>query len=296
MDGDKEQLKGLGLGFVGVLIFGLTLPASRTAVAEFSPVVVGLGRAVMAAAVAALLLWLNGEAWPARRYWNRLFWSALGVAAGFPLFSAMAMQHVPATHGGVVLGLLPLATAAAAVLFARERPSLAFWLWGLLGASLVTAFALREGAGGLHLADLYLAAAIVSAAGGYAISGDLSRQLGGWRTICWGLIFCLPVTLPATLVVLPDVDWQASLPAWAGFFYVALFSQLIGFFAWNRGLALGGVARVSQIQLLQTFVTLAAGALLLGEHVDLATVLFALAVAAVVALGQREQVTRKEES
>lgn len=284
---------GLALGLAAVVIFGLTLPASRTAVLELSPVIVGLGRAVVAAAIAGCMLVATRARLPERRYWTRLALAALGIVIGFPLLSAIAMQSAPAAHGGVVLALLPLATAAAAVIFAGERPSPGFWLCGVAGAAAVTAFALRAADSAVHMADLLLVAATASAATGYAISGDMSRRMGGWLVISWALVFALPVTLPATLYVLPEVNWSASWQAWAGFFYVALFSQLIGFFFWNRGMALAGVAKVGQTQLLQTFVTLLASSALLGETIDTATLLFAAFIVAIVAAGQRMRVARQ---
>lgn len=286
----SDQLRGLAYGVVGMVIFGLTLPAAKAAVEEFSPVIVGIGRTVIAAAVAAVILLVVRAPLPERRHWPALIGTAAGVVVGFPLLSAIAVQYAPAGHAGVVLGLLPLATAVAAATLAGERPSWLFWLTAVLGAGLVTAFSLRGGDQELRFADLLLAAATASAAFGYALGGKLSRHMGGWKVICWALIFALPLTLPVTLAVLPNVNWQAGPAAWSGLLYVALFSQLIGFFAWNRGLALGGIARVGQVQLLQTFITLIAAALLLSERIDAATIGFAAAVVVVVAIGQRARV------
>ena len=288
----SDDIKGMALGLIGVAIFSVTLPATRIALTGFDAVTVGLGRAVIAAAVAAVILAVTRQPWPGM-YWKKLLVVGLGVVVGFPLFASIAMVSVPATHGAVVLGVLPLATSAAGALFCGERPSLGFWLLALVGSALVIGFAVLQGAGALQAADLWLLAAVVSAGTGYAVGGDLARRLGGWQVICWALVVSLPVIVPPVLWVLPAVAWDAPATAWAGFLYVALFSQLIGFFAWNRGLAIGGVARVSQVQLLQLFMTLGFAALLAGETVDAMTLAFAVAVVATVAAGRRMPVKRR---
>ncbi len=229
---------------------------------------------------------------PSVRDAGRLAAMAAGVIVGFPLLSAIAMQTAPASHGGVVLGILPLATAAMSVVFAGERPSFGFWLCGIVGSAAVVVFALLDGGAQVYLADGLLIAAVICAAAGYAIGGDLSRSLGGWQVISWALLFSLPVLLPPVLWVLPQVNWQASSGAWLSFLYVAVFSQFLGFFFWNKGMALAGVAKVGQTQLLQVFVTLLGSALLLGEAIRPVTVLFAGIVVAVVALGRRMAVAR----
>jgi drug/metabolite transporter (DMT)-like permease len=220
---------------------------------------------------------------------------ALGCVLGFPLLSSIAMRSVPASHGAVLAGLLPLATALYAALRGYERPSTGFWFVALLGTGLVVAFALRQGGGHLLPADLLMFGAVVSAAAGYAEGGRLARTLGGQEVICWALVLA---AVPAAVLLLAlEGDQLARLGAvgpasWLGFGYVTTFSMFIGFFFWYRGLALGGVARVGQVQLLQPFLTLAGAALLLGETLTLANVGFALAVIATVAVGRRMQVRR----
>jgi drug/metabolite transporter (DMT)-like permease len=289
----SDDIKGYLLGLVAVVFFGLTLPATRVAVAGLDPVFVGLGRAVVAAALAALILLATRQPWPSRAQLARLALVAAGVVIGFPLFSAIAMQTAPAAHGGVVLGILPLATAVAGALFAGERPSMGFWLCGLVGAAAVTVFALWDGGAELHAADSLLLASMVSVAVGYAVGGDLSRTLGSWQVICWALIVSLPFTTVAAALTFPDAPAAVPRASWTAFFYVAVFSQLVGFFAWNAGLVLGGIARVGQTQLIQPFVTIAASALLLGETVGPRTIGFAAFVMAVVALGRKMRVTRR---
>lgn len=293
MDGDRHAERlGLLLGFVGVVCFGLTLPATRVALLAFDPVFIGLGRAALAGLVAGGLLLAWRTPLPARRLWPSLALAALGVVLGFPLLSAWAMQHVPAAHGGVVLGILPLATAAAGALRTGERPSLGFWAFALAGSASVVVFSLREGGGALVPADLALFGAVVLAALGYAEGARLARSLGAPATICWALVLALPLTLPAGLWSLAATGLAQEAAPWLGFLYVALVSQLFAFFAWYRGLDLGGVARVGQLQLLQPFVTLVGAALLLGEAIGPETLGFAVLVVLLVGLGRRRPVRR----
>ena len=290
----SNEIKGVILGFVGVAIFSLTLPATRIAVVGgLDPMFVALGRAVLAAFIAGIILLITKQSVPPKRYWKRLFFVSFGIVLGFPLCMTFAMKSLPASHGGIVLGVLPLATTAAAAAFCWERPGIGFWILAILGSSLVVIFAMIEGAGDLQTADLLLLAAAAFGGIGYAMSGDLSRLLGGWQVICWALIVSLPFIIPPFLWILLDANWQVSSLTWGGFIYVSLFSQLIGFFAWNRALALGGVSKIGQIQLLQLFMTLLGSSLLLGEEIDEVTIFFATCVVVVVAIGRRMPVKRK---
>jgi drug/metabolite transporter (DMT)-like permease len=278
------------LGLVGVAVFSLTLPVTRIAVVEMDPVVVGLGRAILAAAVALAILLGTRQRLPRAGEWRSLVVVALGVVLGFPLLSAWAMLSVPAAHGGVVLGILPLATALAGAVMLHERPSGRFWFWSLLGGSAVVVFSLLRGGGVIGPGHLALLASVACAAIGYAEGARLTRTLGGWQVICWALVLAAPfLAVPVGLSV-AEHGMSGSPATWAAFLYVALFSQLFGFFAWNRGLAIGGVARVSQVQLLQTFMTIGASALLLGEIIDVLTLGFAAFVVVAVGLGRRTAV------
>ncbi|WP_282609067.1 DMT family transporter [Pelagibius sp. Alg239-R121] len=294
-DARSRDAEGLLYGLLGVLIFGLTLPTTRIAVAELDPIFVGLGRAVPAALCAGVLLLVTRTRVPARKHWANLAITSGGIVFGFPVFATVAMQTVPAAHGGVVLAVLPLATAMAGSMFGGERPSIAFWLFSLAGAALVFAFVVLRGGGfgGVEFGDLLLVIAVVCAAVGYAKGGVLARDLGGWQVICWALVIAIPFLSLLVLLTAGPVNWDASMTAWSGFLYVAFFSQFLGFFAWNHGLALGGIARVGQLQLVQPFVTLLASVLLLSEQVGWIEVVFALAVVATVMAGRRTQVTRK---
>jgi drug/metabolite transporter (DMT)-like permease len=205
------------------------------------------------------------------------------------------MERLPAAHGGVILAVLPLATAMAGALMDGERPSLRFWLAGVAGSLLVVAFAVME-AGGFRFqsGDLLLAAATVAAAVGYAYSGKLARRVGGWQAISWALVVSLPFSLLAVFIFAGPVNWAASAGAWGGYFYVSLMSQFLGFFFWNRGLVLAGTAKTGQLQLLQPFLTLIASYFLLGEAVGWRHAIFALAVVAIVALGRQLRVERSQ--
>jgi drug/metabolite transporter (DMT)-like permease len=283
----SRETRGLLWGLLGVVGFSLSLPATRAAVPDFGPVIVGLGRAVIAGALAAGLLLILREPWPARRLWPSLGIVALGVVIGFPIFTAIALREVPSAHGAVVVGLLPAATAVMAVLRAGERPPLPFWLACLTGVVAVLVFAAVEGAGRLEPVDAWLLLAVLSAALGYAEGGRLSRELGGWRVICWVLVFSAPaLLLPVGIAVARD-GLSGGADAWLGLAYVSLVSMFLGFFAWYRGLALGGVARVGQVQLVQPVLTLIWSALLLGETIRPQTALAALLVVGCVALTRR---------
>jgi drug/metabolite transporter (DMT)-like permease len=272
---------------VGVLVFSLTLPMSRIAVAELHPLLVGLGRALVAAVPAGVLLWLTRSRLPRRGEWQGVILAALGVVVGWPVASTLAMQSVPAAHGAVINGLLPLATAAFAALGSGERPSGRFWLWALGGAALVAAFALREGGGAPQAGDLWLLVATALGGMGYAEGARASRTLGGWRTICWALVLSAPFIAAPVAWMASRVTATPSATVWLAMAYLSFGSMFLGFFAWYRGLARGGIARVGQVQLLQPFITVVAAAALFGEQVAPATLLFALAVIGVIAGGRR---------
>ncbi|CAB3648107.1 MAG: DMT family transporter [Achromobacter sp.] len=279
--------EGYGYGFLGVLVFSLTLPMTRVAVTELPPLLVGLGRALLAAVPALALLWLTRSRRPARAEWPGVILAALGIVVGWPLASSLAMQTVASSHGAVFNGLLPLSTAVFAAWRSGERPSPAFWAWAAVGALLVAAFALREGHGALSIGDFWLLLAVLLGGLGYAEGARAARTLGGWRTICWALVISAPV-------LAAPVGWMAAQqPGWpradvvAACAYLAFGSMFLGFFAWYRGLAAGGIARVGQIQLLQPFLTVLAAALFFDEAVDPGTYLFAAAVIVVIAGGRR---------
>lgn len=278
------------LGLAGVTAFSLSLPATKLAVEDLDPWVVAFGRAVVAALLALVVLRLVRAPRPTALQWRRLTIVAAGVVFGFPLFTSLALTATDASHGAVVVALLPAATALAAVARAGERPGPTFWLAAGAGLAVVLAFVLAEAAGDFTAADALLLLATATCAVGYAEGGALARELGGARTICWALVLSLPVTASVATVAVASSGLSAGAPALAGFAYVSAVSMFLGFFAWYAGLARGGVARVGQVQLLQPLLTLGWSALLLGEAVGLWTTLAALAVLASVATTQRARV------
>jgi len=273
-----------------MLGFSLTLPMTRVAVQELSPVVVGLGRSLIAGSLGALLLWRRRTPPPALRHLPGLLTVAVGVIAGFPLLTSFALRHVPASHGAIVVGLLPLATALFGALLAHERPSARFWLAAFAGSAAVTVFALSESGWSLRPADGLLVLASVLCGLGYAEGGRLSRELGGLATISWALVIASPAIAAAVAWSAFSTGLHASAPAWAAFAYTGVVSMFLAFWAWYHGLALGGIARIGQIQLLQVFVTLAWARLLLGEEVTVRAVGAAAVVVASVLLGRRASV------
>ena len=287
--------RGLWLGLLGTVIFAVTLPMTRLAVGtpdapQMSGIFIAMGRAVVAAALSVVFLLATRAPLPRRQDWWPLAITAGGVVFGFPLFTSIAMRHVQAVHASVIVGILPLATAAIGALLHRQRPSAGFWLCAGMGSALVVAFAmLRSGAPGsglsIQFADLLLLAAMLCAAVGYGYGARLSQQMRAEHVICWALVMALPLTLPLAVSSWPVLPLKAA--AWWGFAYVAVFSMWLGFFAWYRGLALGGTVRVSQVQLVQPFLSMLAAVPLLGERLDAVTIGFGLAVIATVFVGRK---------
>jgi drug/metabolite transporter (DMT)-like permease len=276
---------GLLLGSLGVLAFSLTFPATKLALRGFDPWFVSFGRAVLASVFAAVTLLLIRAPMPTRRQCLRLGVVAGGVVFGFPALSALALQSSSASHGAVVIAVLPAATAVAGVLRTHERPSHGFWLAAAAGAAIVTGYTVARAGGALRLEDLYLLIAVAVCAFGYAEGGLLARSLGAPQTICWALLLSLPITLPVALANLPArLPGAQSLGAFA---YVGLGSALLGFFAWYGGMARAGVTRASQLQLAQTPLTLVWSAILLGERIGWTMAAVAVAVLACIAATQR---------
>lgn len=274
-------------GLIGVLIFSGSLPATRVAVLEFDPLFLTVARASLAGLLALALLLAAGAPRPSRSQLLPLAVVALGVVVGFPLLTALALQTVTSAHSIVFLGLLPLATAAFGVLRGGERPRPAFWGFSVLGSLLVVGFAVAQGLTASPRGDLLMLLAIVVCGLGYAEGARLSRSLGGWQVICWALVLALPVMLALALYRLPAGLAGITLPAWLSLGYVSLFSMLIGFVFWYRGLAQDGIAAVGQLQLLQPFFGLALAAGLLGEAVSPAMLGVTVAVIFCVAGARR---------
>ncbi|HTV68219.1 MAG TPA: DMT family transporter [Rhizobiaceae bacterium] len=270
-------------GFIGVVIFSASLPATRVAVLEFDPVFLTVARAAIAGVLGLGLLLLFREQRPARSDLASLIIVALGVVVGFPLLTALALQYVTSAHSIVFIGLLPMASAIFGVIRGGERPKPAFWIFSALGSALVVGFALAQGIDASPIGDTLMLAAIAVCGLGYAEGAKLSRRLGGWQVISWALVISLPVMLVLAVVYAPATFSNISASAWIGLAYVSLFSMLIGFVFWYRGLAQGGIAAVGQLQLLQPFFGLAIAATLLGEPVTWLMLVVTIGVIACVA-------------
>jgi drug/metabolite transporter (DMT)-like permease len=285
-----DETAGLWLGLLGIVIFSMTLPMTRLAVGPSSdpqlpPLFVTAGRAAFAGLLSIGYLWLTHAPRVQRRHVPALLTSALGTVVGFPLFLSLALREVNAMHAAVVTGLMPLATAIGGAWYLRQRPSRGFWLCAFLGCAMVLCFAAYQGSGRLSAADGLLLLAVLATALGYVAGASVATELPGEQVICWVLVLSLPLTLPLTLAIWPTQPVRAS--AWGGLAYVTLFSMWLGFFAWYRGLALGGTVRVSQVQLVQPFLALLFAVPVLGERLEPTTVLFSLAVIGVVFVGKK---------
>lgn len=271
---------GWGSGLIGVVIFSGSLPATRIAVGGFTPLFLTSARAVIAAVLGAAMLAALKQARPKREDLGSLAIVATGVVIGFPLLTGLALQHITSARSVVFIGLLPLATALFGVLRGGERPAPAFWLFSCGGSLLVAGFAALQGDGASLAGDLLMVAAILLCGLGYAEGATLSRRIGGWQVISWSLVLALPVMAALALITLPSSWEHVGLPVWAGLAYVSVFSMLVGFVFWYRGLALGGIAGVGQLQLLQPFFGLLLAGFLLNEPVPPAMI----AVTALVVL------------
>ncbi|MCW1887413.1 DMT family transporter [Luteolibacter flavescens] len=276
-----------GNGLAGIVIFSGSLPATRLAVADFSPIFLTSARAVIAALLGSACLFALRQNRPTRADLLPLAIVALGVVVGFPLLTALALQHITAAHSVVFIGLMPLSTAIFGVLRGGERPKPAFWLFSITGAVTVAGFAFSRGGAGVLTGDLLMIASILLCGLGYAEGATLSRRLGGWQVISWALVLALPVMAGIAWFTLPSAWGGIGLPAWLGLGYVSVFSMLIGFVFWYRALALGGIAGVGQLQLLQPFLGLLLAALLLHEAVAWTMVASTLVVVLCVAGAKR---------
>ncbi len=293
MSNPRNRL-GLALGVLGVVLFGGTLPMTRLAVAEIDPLFLTAARATIAGCAGVAFLLLARRSLPPRKLWGQIALGGLCTVVGFPVLTALAMVSVPAAHGGVVLGIVPLATAAAAAIVAHERPSAGFWLASLAGAGIVVAFVLsRNQAQGFALGDLYLFGTVVAGAFGYALSGRVSMAMPGWEVVSWQVAMLLPLSALASYALWPH-DLRAISPqALAGLAYVGFVSQFFAFFVFNAAMAMAGVARVGQLMLLQPFVIVVLAALINAEPLRLATLAYAGAVVLTVLIGQRMSVRRQ---
>ncbi len=287
---------GTGLGLLGVTVFALTLPMTRLATGtvdapQLSPWFVTWSRCAIAGLLSLVFLVVTRSPRPSATQTRWIGLSLLGNALGYPLLLAWALRHVTASHAAVITSLLPLATAAAAAWLLHQRARLGFWVFAVLGSTLVAVYSVLRaqgagvGHGGLVWADALLLGAVVAAALGYVAGAQVTPALGAERVISWVCVMTLPLALPMAWWTWPEQAIRGE--SWWALAYVGVFSMWAGFFAWFRGLALGGALRVSQLQLFQPFISMAAAVPLLGESLDALTLGFALAVLATVFAGRR---------
>ncbi|MED3561335.1 DMT family transporter [Bacillus xiapuensis] len=292
MQREAREKLGILLGLVGVICFSLTLPCTRVAVAYFGTTVVGLGRTVVAAILVAGVLIIRKEKLPSPRQFISLLIVAVGAVLGFPLLTTWAMEYLPVSHGAVEVALLPLATAGFAIFRAGEIPSLKFWISSVIGSVAVIIYALHLGLGSLKFADLAILLAVIILGLSYAEGGRLSKELGSWQVIAWAILigapfFIIPVGLNLTTEML-----HAPIHAWVSFIYLAVVSQFLAYVAWYSGMAMGGIARVSQIQYLQPFLMILFAIVFLDESITLFTLIIALIVVFSVIIGKNTEIRK----
>ena len=291
-----SERSGLGWGLLGVTAFSFTVPFTRVAAHDgLSPLFIGSGRAVVAAALAAITLFATRQSVPSSSQCARLAVVAGGVVVGFPLLTSYAVTQAPASHGAVVIGLLPAATAVMAVLRGKEHVPVSFWLFAALGAVAVVTFAALQngGLGSLHWADLLLFGAVLAAAVGYAEGGLLARQLGSWQTVSWALLLAAPLMVALTAISVAQLPPSGTAVQWLAFAYLCIVSMYLGFFAWYRGLAIGPMTVVSQVQLVQPVLSILWAAVILREQLSWATAVGGLTVIASARSAVRTRLNRR---
>ena len=288
----NKETKGMLIGFIGILIFSLTLPISKIAVVSFSPYFIAFGRASLAGLVALAYLSYQQVPLPSKTDLAKLAVIAMGVVFGFPIFTTVAMKEGSSSHGAVILGMMPLATTVIGVIRFKERPSIGFWLVSILGAGLVIIYALLKSSGSFTYIDGLLVLGGICACIGYVEGGELSRKMNPRAVISWALVISFPINLVMTYFTFSSMYLNADVIAWTSFIYLSLFPMYLGFFFWYEGLAIGGIARVSQVQLIQPFCTLLASSFFLGDHLTTMNMVFAFLVVSTVILSKRMLVKR----
>lgn len=267
-----ENISGLINGFIGVLLFSGSMPATKLAVMEMSPIFVTIARAAIAGILALSVLMIYKEKRPEKNQIFPLLLVSIGCVVGFPLLSALALQYLTSAHSIVFLGMLPLATAVFGVFRGGERPHPIFWFFSVIGSLLVIGYAVSQGISASPVGDILMLLAVILCGMGYAEGAKLSKTLGGWQVISWALVLALPVMIPLFFIYFPDHIETVSFQGWFGMAYISLFSMFIGFIFWYKGLAQGGIATVGQLQLLQPFFGLALAAYFLHEQVSIGMV------------------------
>ena len=288
----NKETKGMLIGFVGILIFSLTLPVTKIAILSFDPYFIAFGRATLAGALALAYLVILKEPMLAKADIGKLVVIALGVVFGFPILTTVAMAYGSSSHGAVILGMMPLASTVIGAIRFGERPSIGFWLVSILGAALVVTYALLKSSGSFTLVDVLLVLGGICACIGYVEGGELSRKMNPRAVISWALVISLPANIVFSYLTFDSAYLNVGTFAWSIFVYLSLFPMFLGFFFWYEGLAIGGIARVSQVQLIQPFCTLIVASILLGDSLTWTNVVFAVLVVSTVILGKRMLIKR----
>lgn len=288
----KSDTQGMLIGFIGIFIFSLTLPATKIAINDFDPYFIAYGRAVIATLAAIIYLLLTKAVWVDKKYIPKLMIISFGVTFGFPILVNLAMAKGSSAHGAIILGMLPLATAIAGVLWHKERPSMGFWVSALVGSLLVIIFSFMSGSGQIANEDWLLFGACIFASIGYSVGADLSNEMNPKLVISWALVLSLPFSLALAIFTFETSYLHVPFKSMAAFLYLALFSMYIGFMFWYQGLLIGGVARVSQVQLLQPFCTLIIASLFLDEELTMINAVFATLVVLSVMIGKKMLISK----
>ena len=287
------ETKGMLIGFVGISIFSLTLPFTQMAVNEMSPFFVAFARASIAGICALILLIFTKSKFPNKIQIRRLIIIVIGVIYGFPIFTSIAMKTLPSSHSGIVLGILPLAMSLFAAIKYKEKPSSSFWMISIFGTFIVISYTFIDNNGSLMIEDLWLLFAILFAAIGYSEGGTLAKEMGSIGVISWALVISLPINLFASYLFYEINYTSISFQAIISLTYVGLFSMFIGFFFWYKGIAIGGISRVGQVQLIQPFLTIIGAYFLTNEKITFLNILFALIVLIVIIIGRRTKIDVK---
>jgi drug/metabolite transporter (DMT)-like permease len=289
----SNETKGMLIGVIGITMFSLTLPFTQMAVKELSPFFVAFSRATIAGFCALILMILGKYKLPTKNQIKRLIIIAIGIVYGFPIFTSMAMTTLPSSHSGIVLGILPLTMSVLAAIRYKEKASLAYWITSIIGASLVITYAFIDNNGFLIKEDLWLLFAILFVSVGYSEGGNLSKEMGSIAVVSWALVLTLPFNIIATYFFYETSFSSVSLQALISLSYVGLFSMYIGFFFWYKGIAIGGISRVGQVQLIQPFLTIVAAFFLTNEKITFLNILFALMVLVVIIIGRKTKIEIK---
>ena len=284
------ETKGMLIGFVGISIFSLTLPFTQMAVNEMSPFFVAFARATIAGICALILLIFTKSKFPNKIQIRRLIIIVIGVIYGFPIFTSIAMKTLPSSHSGIVLGILPLAMSLFAAIKYKEKPSSSFWMISIFGTFIVISYTFIDNNGSLMIEDLWLLFAILFAAIGYSEGGTLAKEMGSIGVISWALVISLPINLFASYLFYEINYASISFQAIISLTYVGLFSMFIGFFFWYKGIAIGGISRVGQVQLIQPFLTIVGAYFLTNEKITTLNILFAFMVLIVIIIGRKTKI------